>query len=159
MDMQKIGSFLKELRKERNMTQEQLGEKIGVTNKTISRWETGNYMPPVESLILLSDIYGISINELLAGEYVENDKIKEVADENITKVLEELEKDYQKFENKMILLLGITTVLVIAIMNLLPLDSLKNVIIFIMVIAMAMISNTLNLVAIVVKKENTNRKK
>lgn len=159
MDMQKIGSFLKELRKERNMTQEQLGEKIGVTNKTIFRWETGNYMPPVESLILLSDIYGISINELLAGEYVENDKIKEVADENITKVLEELEKDYQKFENKMILLLGITTVLVIAIMNLLPLDSLKNVIIFIMVIAMAMISNTLNLVAIVVKKENTNRKK
>lgn len=116
-------------------------------------------MPPVESLILLSDIYGISINELLAGEYVENDKIKEVADENVTKVLEELEKDYQKFENKMILLLGITTVLVIAIMNLLPLDSLKNVIIFIMVIAMAMISNTLNLVAIVVKKENTNRKK
>lgn len=41
MDTQKIGKFLKELRKENNMTQEQLGEKIGVTNKTVSRWETG----------------------------------------------------------------------------------------------------------------------
>ena len=79
MDTKMIGSFLKELRKENNMTQEQLGERIGVTNKTVSRWETGNYMPPVESLILLSDIYGISINEILAGKRVEMDELKEVA--------------------------------------------------------------------------------
>lgn len=46
MDTKKVGLFLKQLRKENNMTQEQLGEKIGVTNKTVSRWETGNYMPP-----------------------------------------------------------------------------------------------------------------
>lgn len=50
MDTKKVGAFLKKLRKENNMTQEQLGERIGVTNKTISRWETGNYMPPVECL-------------------------------------------------------------------------------------------------------------
>ena len=47
MDMQKIGSFLAALRKERNLTQDELGAQIGVTNKTISRWETGNYLPPV----------------------------------------------------------------------------------------------------------------
>jgi len=52
MDTQKIGKFLKELRKEHDMTQEQLGERIGVTNKTVSRWKTGNYMPPIESLKL-----------------------------------------------------------------------------------------------------------
>lgn len=46
MDVQKIGDFLKELRKQNNMTQEQLGERVGVTNKTVSRWETGKYMPP-----------------------------------------------------------------------------------------------------------------
>ena len=48
MDMVKIGKFLAELRKGHNLTQEELGEKLGVTNKTISRWETGTYMPPVE---------------------------------------------------------------------------------------------------------------
>ena len=47
MNMQKIGSFLAELRKEKNLTQDELGAQIGVTNKTISRWETGNYLPPV----------------------------------------------------------------------------------------------------------------
>lgn len=46
MDMQKIGGFLAELRKSKNLTQEELGDKIGVTNKTVSRWENGNYLPP-----------------------------------------------------------------------------------------------------------------
>ena len=110
MDTKMIGSFLKELRKENNMTQEQLGERIGVTNKTVSRWETGNYMPPVESLILLSDIYGISINEILAGKRVEMDELKQVADENMTKVLGELEGDYKKFEKRMIVILIINAV-------------------------------------------------
>lgn len=50
MDMVKMGSFLAELRKEHSLTQAELGDKLGVTNKTISRWETGNYMPPVEML-------------------------------------------------------------------------------------------------------------
>ena len=50
MDMVQMGSFLAELRKEKNLTQAELGDKLGVTNKTISRWETGNYMPPVEML-------------------------------------------------------------------------------------------------------------
>ena len=153
MDTQKIGLFLKELRKENNMTQEQLGERIGVTNKTISRWETGSYMPPVESLVLLSDIYDISINEILAGERVEEDKIKEVADDNATKMLEALEKGNQKFENRMTLALATTTILTIAIIFLLPLNSMRNIAIFIMVIVLAFISNTLNLVALVVKKE------
>lgn len=153
MDTQKIGLFLKELRKENNMTQEQLGERIGVTNKTISHWETGNYMPPVESLVLLSDIYDISINEILAGERVEEDKIKEVADDNATKMLEALEKGNQKFENRMTLALATTTILTIAIIFLLPLNSMRNIAIFIMVIVLAFISNTLNLVALVVKKE------
>ena len=50
MDMKKIGLFLAELRREKGLTQEQLGEQLSVTNKTISRWENGNYMPPVEML-------------------------------------------------------------------------------------------------------------
>jgi len=48
MDLIGIGKFIAELRKEQKLTQEQLGEKIGVTNKTISRWENGNYLPPAD---------------------------------------------------------------------------------------------------------------
>ena len=83
MDMVKMGSFLAELRKENNLTQAELGEKLGVTNKTISRWETGNYMPPVEMLEELSNMYGMSINELLSGKKLSMEEYKEMAETNI----------------------------------------------------------------------------
>ena len=150
----KTGAFLKQLRKENNMTQEQLGERIGVTNKTVSRWKTGNYMPPVECLELLSNIYQISINEILAGERLADEKIKEIADENIASVLGELQKENQKFENRMLVVLAITTFLTIAILFMLPLNNVKNIAVFVMVIAMGFISNTLNIVAVAAKKES-----
>jgi len=87
MDLIKIGKFLKELRCEKNLTQEQLGEKIGVTNKTISRWENGNYMPPVEMLQTLSNFYSVSINEILSGERLTEATYKEKAEENIKSAL------------------------------------------------------------------------
>ena len=60
MDQIKIGKFIAALRKEKGLTQEKLGEKLGVTNKTVSRWENGNYMPDVEMLSLLSEEFGVS---------------------------------------------------------------------------------------------------
>lgn len=87
MDLIKIGKFLKELRCEKNMTQEQLGEVIGVTNKTISRWENGNYMPPVEMLQILGDYYSVSINEILSGERLNETAYREKAEENIKSAL------------------------------------------------------------------------
>lgn len=81
MDMQKIGGFLAELRKENNLTQDQLGEQLGVTNKTISRWENGNYLPPVEMLQILSKLYNVSINELLSGERLNEEDYKVNAEE------------------------------------------------------------------------------
>ena len=87
MDMVKMGSFLAELRKENNLTQEELGEKLGVTNKTISRWETGNYMPPVEMLEELSNMYGMTINELLSGKKLSTEEYKEMAETNIKETL------------------------------------------------------------------------
>ena len=88
MDMQKIGIFLSELRKENNLTQEALGEKIGVTNKTISCWENGNYISPVEMLQILSKMYDDSINEILSGERLDDEKFKTKAEENIATALE-----------------------------------------------------------------------
>ncbi len=87
MDMVKMGSFLAELRKEHEMTQAELGEKLGVTNKTVSRWETGNYMPPVEMLEELSSLYGLTINELLEGRKLSTEEYKEAAETNIKETL------------------------------------------------------------------------
>lgn len=87
MDMVQMGSFLAELRKENSLTQAELGDKLGVTNKTISRWETGNYMPPVEMLEELSNLYGLTINELLSGKKLSTEEYKEMAEENIKESL------------------------------------------------------------------------
>lgn len=87
MDTMKIGNFLAELRKEQGLTQEALGEKIGVTNKTVSRWENGNYLPPVEMLQELSNLYNISINEILCGERIPKEDYQEKAEKIITNIL------------------------------------------------------------------------
>ena len=87
MDMIKIGEFLAKLRKEQGWTQEQLGEKLGVTNKTVSRWENGNYLPPVEVLQLLSELYGLTINEILSAQRLTLTQYQEKAEENIKTAL------------------------------------------------------------------------
>ena len=75
MDSKKIGAFIAANRKKKGLTQEQLGEKLGVSNKTISRWENGNYMPDLSLLEPLSKELEISLNELLAGEEIEKEKV------------------------------------------------------------------------------------
>lgn len=83
MDQIKTGKFIATLRKEKELTQEQLGEKLGVTNKTISRWENGNYMPDIEMLSLLSKEFDVSINELISGERLLIGDFKKAADNNL----------------------------------------------------------------------------
>ena len=158
MDTKKIGIFLKELRNKKGMTQEQLGEMVGVSNKTISRWETGNYMPPVDCLNMLSDIYNISINEILAGERASGDAFTKIAEQNITVSLKELEKDCRTFEKKMMCILAVTNLLTIIILILLPMKTIKDVIVMILVVAVAFIANALNIVALATKKEMLDNK-
>lgn len=67
MDTVKMGKFLAALRREAGWTQERLGEALGVSGKTVSRWETGAYMPPVAVLKALAETYGVSVDELLEG--------------------------------------------------------------------------------------------
>lgn len=68
MDSKKFGTFLKILRTEKGLTQEQLAEKCGVSNRAVSRWETGANMPDLDILIQLSEDYGVTLRELLDGE-------------------------------------------------------------------------------------------
>ena len=87
MDMIKIGKFIAQLRKEQGLTQEQLGEKVGVTNKTVSRWETGNYLPPADALLTMSEMFGVSVNELLSGHRLKEEEYKQAAEENLTQAI------------------------------------------------------------------------
>lgn len=68
MEQKKIGLFLKELRKENNLTQEVLAEKLNVSGRTVSRWETGINMPDISMLVELSEFYQVSIPEIIDGE-------------------------------------------------------------------------------------------
>lgn len=78
MDQKKIGGFLKELRKEKEITQEQLAEQFNVSSRTVSRWENGNNMPDLDILIEISDYYEVDLREILNGERKSEDMNKEM---------------------------------------------------------------------------------
>ena len=83
MDQKRIGNFLKELRREQSITQEQFAEKLGVSARTVSRWETGSNMPDISLLTEIADYYEVSIPEIIAGERKSdkmNEEVKEVAE-------------------------------------------------------------------------------
>ena len=82
MDQIKVGEFLASLRKEKGLTQEALAERIGVTNKTISRWETGTYMPDIEMLLILGEQFDVTVNELLSGERLPDEEIRDKSESN-----------------------------------------------------------------------------
>lgn len=73
MNQQKIGVLLRDLRKEKNLTQAELAEKLGVSNRSISRWENGITMPDFDLLIELADFYGVDVRDILDGERSEAD--------------------------------------------------------------------------------------
>lgn len=104
MDQIKIGKFIAQLRHEKNLTQEALGKKLGVTNKTISRWENGNYMPNIEMLQMLSKEFNVDINELLCGERIKEEDYHKKAEENLVAALENkvfsLEEKYDFWKKK-----------------------------------------------------------
>ena len=87
MDLVKTGAFLKELRKEKNITQEELAEQMGVSRRTVSRWETGSNMPDMDVLIDISDFYEIDLREILDGERKDKQMDKEMK-ETVLKVSE-----------------------------------------------------------------------
>lgn len=68
MDQNKVGNFIKELRKEKNLTQEQLAEHFSVARRTVSRWENSNNLPDLDILIEMSDLFGVDLREILDGE-------------------------------------------------------------------------------------------
>lgn len=95
MEQTKIGSFLKELRKEKRLTQEQLAEKLNVSGRTVSRWETGSNMPDISLLVELAEFYEVSIPEIIDGER-RSEKMDNKTKEAVLKVAEYSNEDKQK---------------------------------------------------------------
>lgn len=77
MYQKKTGLFLRELRKEKQLTQEQLAERFGVTSRSVSRWETGSNMPDLSILVELADFYDVDIKDIIDGERKGEDMNKE----------------------------------------------------------------------------------
>ena len=161
MDTIKTGKFLKELRKGMGLTQEQLGEKVGVTNKTVSRWETGSYLPPVECLEMLSDIYGVSINEIVSGQRLSAEQFAQAAEENLSSALEMNDARRRAAEKRLMLTLLASTVIAMAIILLIPLgngETVRGVVMIALVIALAFISNSVNIAALWLNNERFEKK-
>lgn len=100
MDQKKIGSFLKELRKEKRLTQEQLAEKFNIAGRTVSRWETGNNMPDLSMLIELADFYDVDIREIIDGERKSENMDAEMRD-TLEKVAEYTDSEKEQIIKKM----------------------------------------------------------
>lgn len=93
MDQEKIGKFILEIRKQKGMTQKELAEQIGVSDKTISKWECGNSIPDITYLEALCNSLEISVNELLSGQCLSGESYSEKAEENIMALMKENESN------------------------------------------------------------------
>ncbi len=89
MDQKRIGAFIAQCRREKNLTQMQLAELLDITNQAVSKWENGRGMPDVSLLQPLCDILEISLNELFSGEHISTEEYKGKAEENISKLFKE----------------------------------------------------------------------
>ncbi len=109
MDQIKIGSFLKELRKEKNLTQESLAEQLGISNRTVSRWETGSNMPDISMLVELAEFYDVSIPEIINGERKSenmNQETKETAEKMAEYSKKETKRGKQKIAGVLMTIFG-----------------------------------------------------
>ena len=117
MDQVKIGQFIKAMRKEKNLTQREVAERLDISEKTVSKWETGNGLPEVSLMLPLCELLEISVNELLSGERLDEKRYFEKAEKNIMSLIEEKAEAKKKIIIAVIvcaitLLAGLTLLLV-----------------------------------------------
>ena len=101
MDQLKIGKFIAECRKQKNLTQMQLAEKLGITDKAISKWERGIAMPDSSIMLEFCDILDISVNELLSGEKINMENNNQKNQQLLLDMAKELEEKNKTLWNAM----------------------------------------------------------
>ena len=122
MDQVKTGQFIKTMRKEKNFTQREIAERLNISEKTVSKWETGNGLPEVSLMLPLCELLGISVNELLSGERLDEKRYFEKAEQNIMSLIEERAEAKKKLVIAVIvvvitLLAGLTIVLLAGLLE------------------------------------------
>lgn len=105
MNQEKIGKFIAKCRKEKKLTQSELGEKLGVTEKSVSNWENGRNMPDLSLFKPLCEILDITINELLSGEKLVKDNYQERFEENIVNTIDYSTKKINRYSGAISLII------------------------------------------------------
>ena len=124
MNQEKIGKFIAECRKHKNMTQSELAEKLGVTDKSIGNWENGRNMPDLSLFKPLCAELDITINELLSGERIKKEKYQERFEENIINTIDYSTKKINISNNTLGIALIVLGILIsITAMTIFPSDS------------------------------------
>lgn len=100
MNQEKVGKFIAACRKEKGLTQSQVAEKFGISNRAVSKWETGKSCPDASIMVELCDLLGITVNELLSGERIVGmEEYQKYAEENMV----EMEKKLKSYKNRIII--------------------------------------------------------
>lgn len=115
MDQVKTGKFIAGCRKEKGLTQAQLAELMGVSDRAVSKWETGRSMPDSSIMLELCDTLGINVNELLSGERIAMEDYRKTAEENLLQMKRQEEKTNKSFL-RMELVIGFVCTIVFAVL-------------------------------------------
>lgn len=134
MNQEKIGRFIAECRKRKNLTQEQLADRLGITDRAISKWERGLNLPDASLMLELCNILDITVNELLAGEIIKKENYMEKAEDNLIKLKEKEEKN-----NKMLLMMemvigftcSITFLIIVFVVSFAKIDLIPSIILIV----------------------------
>ena len=117
MNQEKIGRFIAELRKEKNLTQQELADKLNITDRAISHWENGRSMPDAGVILELCKILNINVNELLSAKKIKEENYNERAEESLLEMRREIETQSKRILtlNKIIINLSIIIFVVIGL--------------------------------------------
>lgn len=129
MDQVKIGKFIAERRKTAGLTQMQLAEKLGITDRAVSKWETGKAMPDSSIMLALCDVLKITVNDLLSGEVVTMDHYNKEMERNLLEMVkqkEEADKRLLKVEIVMGIVAVLPLIAAIVIVNIVPMEEWKG---------------------------------
>ena len=128
MNQEKIGKFILKLRREKNMTQQELADRIGVTDRAISKWENGRGLPDLSLMMPLCKELGITINELISGEQIEKEDYQSKLEENIFKTIDYTNKKIANKNKIFKIVVGtiITIVLIVGLMFFVDVNRMNN---------------------------------